>query len=119
MTIDELLDRAREAVTGRLVYAEPYEKDGVTVIPAARVVGGGGGGGGQDRAGRRGNGGGGGLVARPVGAFVIRDGEVRWVPALDVTRLLLTVAGLVAGGLFVGRARRQRTAPPRRLVHTS
>jgi uncharacterized spore protein YtfJ len=106
MRIDELLDRAREAMTGRLVYAEPYEKDGLTIIPAARVVGGGGGGTGQDRTGRRGDGGGMGLVARPVGAFVIHDGEVRWVPAVDVNRLAVTIAGLVAGGWLVGRRRR-------------
>lgn len=108
MTIDELLERARESVTAHLVYAEPYEQDGLTVIPAARVVGGGGGGTGHDRAGRRGNGGGLGLVAKPVGAFVIRDGEVRWVPAVDVNRLVATLAGAVLGGLFVGARRRRK-----------
>lgn len=106
MRIDELLDRASESVTARLVYAEPCEKDGLTVIPAARVFGGGGGGVGHDRDGRRGDGGGLGLVARPVGAFVIRDGEVRWVPAVDVNRMVLTLAAAVLGGLFMGARRR-------------
>jgi hypothetical protein len=37
-----------------------------------------------------GNGGGGfGVSARPIGAYVIRDGEVRWRPAVDVNRLML------------------------------
>jgi uncharacterized spore protein YtfJ len=99
--IDELLTGAREALTARLVYAEPYEKDGVTVIPAARVVGGGGGGAGRDKAGRKGDGGGLGLVARPVGAFVVKDGDVRWVPAVDVRGVLATVAGVVLGALVI------------------
>ena len=35
------------------------------------------------------NGGGGfGVVAQPVGAFIIRDGEVSWEPAIDVNRIV-------------------------------
>lgn len=108
MTIATLLEKARDSFTTRLVYAEPYEQDGVTVIPAATVIGGGGGGGGHDPTGRRGDGGGLGLVARPVGAFVIRDGQVRWVPAVDVNRLVTTLAGAVLGGLFLCRRRQPR-----------
>lgn len=103
MTIDDLLDRARETVTARLVYGEPHEQDGLTVIPAARVYGGGGGGTGSDHTGRKGNGGGLGLVAKPVGAFVIRDGDVRWVPAVDVNRLVMTAAATALGALFLRR----------------
>jgi hypothetical protein len=33
-----------------------------------------------------------GVLARPAGAFVIRDGTVAWVPAVDVTRLGLAAA---------------------------
>jgi len=29
------------------------------------------------------------MSARPVGAFVIRDGEMTWRPAVDVTRIVL------------------------------
>jgi hypothetical protein len=29
------------------------------------------------------------MGARPVGAFVIRDGELSWRPAVDVTRIAL------------------------------
>ncbi|GAB3443433.1 spore germination protein GerW family protein [Actinophytocola sediminis] len=105
MTIDELLDRARETVSARLVYAEPYERDGLTVIPAARVFGGGGGGTGRSHDGQQGNGGGLGVLARPVGAFVVGDGQVRWVPAVDVHRLVGTVVGAVLGGLLIRRRR--------------
>jgi hypothetical protein len=32
----EMVDQAREAITVRRVYGDPYEKDGVMIIPAAR-----------------------------------------------------------------------------------
>lgn len=83
MNMDEMLAGARDAMTVKRVFGDPIEKDGLTLIPAARIRGGGGGGG--DNAG---NGGGGfGITARPVGAYVIRNGEVRWEPAIDATRL--------------------------------
>jgi len=45
MKVDDLLQGARDALTVRRVYGEAIERDGVTVIPAAMVIGGGGGGG--------------------------------------------------------------------------
>jgi uncharacterized spore protein YtfJ len=93
MKVDELLEGARDAITVRRVYGEPVEREGVTLVPAAAVRGGGGGGGDAE-----GNGGGGfGLAGRPVGAWVIRDGEVTWRPALDLTRLVaIAAAALLA-----------------------
>lgn len=111
MTIDELLGRMRESLRATVVYAEPYEKDGLTVIPAAVVMGGGGGGKGHDaRAGKgeaEGEGGGFGLVARPAGAFVIENGTVRWQPAFDVTRLV-TAGTIVVLAVLRGLRRRRR-----------
>ncbi len=43
MDAKETIDAARESLTVRRVYGEPYERNGVTVIPAASVQGGGGG----------------------------------------------------------------------------
>jgi uncharacterized spore protein YtfJ len=81
----ETLNQTRDAMTVRRVYGEPYQQDGVTIIPAAHVIGGGGGGGDT-----QGNGGGGfGLWARPAGAWVIKDGDAVWRPALDVNRAIL------------------------------
>ena len=81
----ETINQARDALTVRRVYGEPYQEEGVTVIPAATVMGGGGGGGDIE-----GNGGAGfGLVARPSGAWVIKDGEVVWRPAIDLNRVIL------------------------------
>ena len=88
MNVDELLSGARDALSVRRVYGEPIERDGVVVIPAAAV---GGGGDAED------NGGGGfGLRARPVGAYVIKDGEVTWKPAIDPSRLIAAGIAVVA-----------------------
>lgn len=95
MSIDELVTRAKESLGAWAVYTQPYEKDGVTVIAAARVAGGTGGGKGHDKQGQEGEGGGFGLNARPAGAYVIKDGAVAWMPAVDVNRLLVTV-GVIA-----------------------
>jgi uncharacterized spore protein YtfJ len=97
--VDELLEGARDAITVERVFGDPIEQDGVTVVPAAAVRGGGGGGGDADH-----NGGGGfGLAARPVGAWVIRNGEATWKPAFDVNRV--AVFAFLLGLLFVLRRR--------------
>ena len=104
MKVAELATTVRDAITVSRVFAEPYEKDGVTVIAAATVAGGGGGGGGHDDRGQEGEGGGFGVAARPAGAYVIKDGTVRWRPAVDVNRLLATI-GAVAVAYLLARAR--------------
>ena len=86
MNVQEILAKAQDTVTVTRVYGVPFEKDGLTIIPAAEVAGGGGGGGGPEGSG---GGVGYGVKARPVGAFVIKDGVVRWEPAIDATRLAL------------------------------
>jgi uncharacterized spore protein YtfJ len=99
----------RRVLRARDVFGKPVESDGVTVIPVAAVFGGGGAGGGERRAGSPGGAGeapqaggglGFGLMARPVGAFVIRDGKVRWRSAVDFTSLAL---GAMLTGLVVAR----------------
>lgn len=112
--VSRIVEQARDAVTVRRVYGDPVERDGVVVIPAAAVAGGGGGGGGIDQLGQTGSGSGFGLHARPVGAFVIRDGDARWEPAVDPERRLAISAALVGAGLLTvrsimrGRRRRRR-----------
>jgi uncharacterized spore protein YtfJ len=89
--VDEMWKGAREAITVKRVYGDPVQSDGVTLVPAAAVRGGAGGGGDNE-----GNGGGGfGIIARPVGAYVIRDGSVSWRPAVDLNRVLLLAAALL------------------------
>lgn len=108
MDVQQTISQARDAITVRRVYGDPYERDGVTVIPAAAVGGGGGGGGGEDpEGGGKGSGAGFGVGARPVGAYVIEDGSVRWVPAPDLTRIAMQ-ALVVASALAFLWLRRQR-----------
>ena len=90
MEVQEVLAQARDAMTVKRVFGEPYEKNGITVIPAARVQGGAGGGGGEGPEGQgRGSGTGFGMSARPVGAYLIRGDEVTWRPAVDLNRIVL------------------------------
>ena len=85
MNAIELVNQAKDTINVRRVYGEPYQEDGVTIIPAANVMGGGGAGGDTE-----GNGGGGfGVRARPAGAWVIRGGEATWRPAMDLNRTIL------------------------------
>jgi uncharacterized spore protein YtfJ len=91
MGVMEMLNKAQDSVTVRRAFGEPTTQDGVTVIPVARIGGGGGGGVGKQEGDRPGEGSGGGfgIGAVPVGAFVIKDGEVRWQPVIDVNRIIL------------------------------
>jgi uncharacterized spore protein YtfJ len=113
----ELIKGVRESLSVRQVFGEPVERDGVTVIPAATMIGGGGGGGGEgvhqpsnedDEAkaqGQSGLGLGFGGLMWPAGAFEIRDDRVTWRPAIDVTRVLVMVLVLA---IAVVRARGRR-----------
>jgi uncharacterized spore protein YtfJ len=106
MNIEETIAKARDAITVKRVYGDPYERDGVTVIPAAAVGGGAGGGSGQDEKGGTGGGSGFGLGARPVGAYVIDNGTVRWEPAIDVARIVavtMAAATVIAVAWAVSR----------------
>jgi uncharacterized spore protein YtfJ len=99
MDLNNLLEGHREAINVRRIYGDPVEHEGVVVVPAAAVFGGTGGGGDSE-----GNGGGGfGLAGRPVGAWVIRDGDVTWRPAVDVNRI--AVLAFVLGLAFALRRR--------------
>ena len=83
MQVEEVLAQARDSMTVKRVFGDPIERDGVTVIPVANVMGGAGGGVGY------------GIRATPAGVYVIRDGIVDWQPAVDMGRVIL-VGQLVA-----------------------
>jgi uncharacterized spore protein YtfJ len=107
MKVTDVISSARDTISVKRVYAEPYEKDGVTVIPAAVVGGGAGGGAGHDEKGQEGEGGGYAVTARPAGAYVIKGGEVSWRPAVDPNRIALMV-GLAAIAYLLTRPRMAR-----------
>jgi uncharacterized spore protein YtfJ len=108
MDVKETITAAQDSLTARRVYGEPYEKDGVAVVPAAAVRGAGGAGAGESGEGT-GGGSGFGLEARPVGAYVIRGDRVSWQPAFDLNRVILgcQLLGLAAIWLTHRRLRRR------------
>ncbi|WP_152188479.1 spore germination protein GerW family protein [Georgenia satyanarayanai] len=102
------VETAGDALHVRRVFGEAYESGGSLVIPVAKVVGASGMGygtgalGGTEQGGTgEGSGGGGGFAvhARPVGVYTVRDGVVRWHPALDLNRVIL--GGQVVGAIAV------------------
>ena len=119
MDVHEVLNHARDAMTVKRVFGDPYEKEGITVIPVANVMGGAGAGGGSgvgaqpagageeavEEGGKdSGYGVGYGLRATPAGVYVIKGGKVEWKPALDMNRLTLQRAGVAIVGLLVLRS---------------
>ena len=100
----EKLDHAEEAFTVRRVFGEPYEKDGVTVIPAAKVQGAVGGGGEAPDGEGGGTGSGFAMNTKPFGVFVMRDGDVTWRPAVDVNRMILGGQVVAIAALLLVRA---------------
>jgi hypothetical protein len=119
MDVQELLSKAQDSITVKRVFGEPYQQEGITIVPVAAVRGGGGGGGGEGRNSDdsgSGSGSGFGLSGRPVGIYVIdKEGLVSWQPAFDLNRVIL--GGQVAGiafffmlrGIAKSRAKTKRT----------
>jgi len=89
MDVKDVTGDIRDALNVKRVFGEPYEEDGVKIIPVAKFMGGAGGGGGEGADQGKGFGSGFGLNARPAGVYVIRDGTVSWRPAVDVNRIVL------------------------------
>jgi uncharacterized spore protein YtfJ len=97
MNTSDVIAQAKDTLTVKRVFGDPYERNGITIIPAAKVRGGGGGGEGEGARGGdggetgtgSGSGGGFGVTAKPAGAYVIDGDHVRWQPALDVNRIIL------------------------------
>jgi uncharacterized spore protein YtfJ len=90
---ERLAERLGSSASARTVFAEPVERDGVTVIPVAKIRYGFGGGGGGSEEGQ-GNGGGGMVQAFPLGYIELRDGESsfhRMRNPANVVRVVLAV----------------------------
>ena len=132
MDVETLLAKTSDHLSVRRAFGTAYEKDGMLIIPVAVVAGGGGAGtalprrsspaaradgppqesaAAQDAAprdsGRMEAGGGFGGLVLPSGAYVVRGEEVRWVPAVDATIVVLASLSL-AGTLARAWARGQR-----------
>ncbi len=95
MQVDEVLSQARDTITVKRVFGEPIERDGMTIIPVANVMGGGGAGSGDSPSEGAGSGVGFGVRATPAGVYVVRGDTLKWEPAVDMGRVIL-VGQLVA-----------------------
>ncbi|BCJ40836.1 hypothetical protein GCM10010168_48650 [Actinoplanes ianthinogenes] len=122
-----LLDKARAATDNAVVsrvFGEPVERDGIILLPVAKVAAGGGGGGGSGvtQAGDEavsapqgeGSGAGYGLSAKPAGVFIIKNGDVSWKPALDVNKIILGGQAVAIVALLVARSVLRRRLKGRR-----
>lgn len=99
MEISEVVDRARDALSVERVFGQPIQQGESVILPVAKVRGGGGGGSGGAKD-QEGEGGGFGLMVAPAGAFVVRGEKIRWMPAVDLNRIVLggqlvALAGLI------------------------
>jgi uncharacterized spore protein YtfJ len=120
MDAGDLLTKLSDNLSVHRAFGTAYEKDGVLIIPVALVAGGGGGGTVRPRqgdpaadpdplyeggpavrdatpqdSGRTDAGGGFGGLVLPAGAYVVKGDQVRWVPAVDTTIIVLASLGLV------------------------
>ena len=108
------LNAIKDVMTVQRVFGEPTQVDGITVMPVAVVRGGGGAGGGGDpmpdeNQQGEGAGLGFGLNARGIGVYAVRDGDITWQPAVDVTRIVLGAQIVaLAAVIVVGAALRHR-----------
>jgi uncharacterized spore protein YtfJ len=99
MALREFVGGLNEGSTVRRIFGDPIEKDGVLIVPVATLGGGVGGGegpsakGAGDAEGKAAApmawGGGGMWSARPAGVYVLKNGEVSWIPAVDQNRTIL------------------------------
>jgi uncharacterized spore protein YtfJ len=131
MDVENLLAKASDNLSVRRAFGAAYEKDGLFIIPVALVAGGGGGGTSRHRhghsaarpetlaasdaapqeSGRAAVGGGFCGLVLPAGAYVVKGDQVRWVPAVDATIVILAslaLARMLTGAWVRGRRNHRR-----------
>ena len=100
------LGAVKDTMTVSRVFGESYKVDGAAIVPVATVRGGGGGGGGEGTG--TGAGLGFGVIVRPLGVYIVKDGEVSWQPAIDVLRVVVGGQLLALAAILALRRRRKR-----------
>lgn len=97
------IEQFSETATVKRVFGEPYEHNGITIVPAARI-GGGAGSGESDINGHENSGSGIGMGGAPAGAFVVEGNVVTWKPAIDVNKIILGAQVVAVVALLTLRA---------------
>lgn len=97
--VERLANQFGITANAKHIYAEPIERQGVTVIPVAKAKYAFGGGGGK-KDGEEGSGGGGGVAVTPVGYIEIKNGETRFRPIRDWLTVLPMIAATAPLILF-------------------
>jgi uncharacterized spore protein YtfJ len=97
--IERLSEKLGANAGAHAVYGDPVERDGVTVIPVAKVrwgFGGGEGHGPNEKG--KGSGGGGGVMVSPIGYIELKGGTSEFKTIRDpLATLALVVAGSISG----------------------
>jgi uncharacterized spore protein YtfJ len=137
MDLENLLAKAGENLSVHRAFGTAYDKDGLLIIPVALVAGGGGGGTARSRhdapavdsdsspekdgvvdeatshdSGRTDAGGGFGALVLPAGVYVVKGDQVRWVPSVDTT--IVVLASLILARIVArtwARSRRYHSGP--------
>lgn len=92
---ERLAEALNTSAGAKIIYGEPIEHDGVTIIPVAKLRFGFGGGGGKHGS-EEGSGGGGGEVVQPAGYIELKDGSSKFHAIREPMAFIPLV---VAGGL--------------------
>lgn len=97
---ERLAEALNTSAGAKMIYGEPIEHDGVTIIPVAKLRYGFGGGGGK-HGGEEGSGGGGGEVVQPAGYIELKDGSSKYHAIREPMAFVpLVIAGGVTGLLL-------------------
>jgi uncharacterized spore protein YtfJ len=99
--LTQLIDRITLGTNARMIYGDPIERDGVTVIPVGKVRWGLGGGEGGDVEGNGGSGGGGGITVSPIGFIEIKDGLARFRPIFDPALIVQIISASAFASLLL------------------
>jgi uncharacterized spore protein YtfJ len=104
--LERLAERLGISASSKAVFADPVERDGVTIIPVAKVRWGFGGGSGRKRK-EQGSGGGGGVQVSPLGYIEMKDGETKYKPIRDPASLVpIVIVGGFTGWMLLRALRK-------------
>jgi len=110
MALRDLMASMMDSSSAGRVFGEPIERDGILIVPVACLYGAVGGDDARsaaeaDRPEPAQNTGGGGLWAStPAGTYVLKNGEVTWLPAVNANRSILLGCLTAIVGMLVARS---------------